>query len=237
MKFALPMGLDSKMFAPLAVTFVIGTFFISTTATQEPSEPCEEFVTNAESQYELVATSHAPYSDDRPKEMKKLRAGLANNASKCRQHAPTMVLMATISLESYDNSKALKYAKLAVKADPNSAAANERLGGVLTLYGLFDTGIPHLEKAARLDPTQPQYVVSLCSNYEMAGRYQEAVTACSEAFSMLTTPAERAPAHYVRARAYTRLGMTIEAGRDFEAAKQAGFDGAWFYSDEHLGRR
>ena len=147
-----------------------------------------------------------------------------------------MLLMTSLCVEAYDNSRALKYAKLAVAADASSADANAALGFVLGLRGSYRKGLSYLQKAVELDPADYKYRMRLCADYEMAGRYRKAVEACTATISLTATPEGKASAWYVRGRAYEALMKFAKAKEDFEAAKQVGSNAAWFYSDEHLGK-
>ena len=172
---------------------------------QDKNSVCDEFHAQLESQFELRRRKFVPYSDDRPAQMRKLLRVWLKNASNCQQHVPMMLLMTSLCVEAYDNSRALKYAKLAVAADASSADANAALGFVLGLRGSYRKGLSCLQKAVELDPADYKYRMRLCADYEMAGRYRKAVEACTAAISLTATPEGKASAWYVRGRAYEAL--------------------------------
>lgn len=139
--------------------------------------------------------------------------------------------MATINMEAFNNKGALEYAKAAVSADPSDPEANNILGTVYGLLGDFSMGLPYLEKAALIEPKLNR---DLCSNYEMAGYYDKAIDACTKAIQAEDDRNLQAPSLYVRGRAYRSLNMLSKAEADIALAKELGFDGDQYYTQEHM---
>ncbi len=80
---------------------------------------------------------------------------------------------------------AVAEAKQAVQLNPYDALANNVLGGVLSLSATrFEEGIPALERALLLSPTDPQsplYLTQLALSHLCVGRYDKAVEYAREA--------------------------------------------------------
>ena len=154
------------------------------------------------------------------------------------QHCPgeqsrVLALMANIEIIRGENEKALAHARLAEELDPDIWETNASLGDVLTLRGDFERGLSHTEKASRLAPKNIYLQYNLCTTYEVAKHYQQALAACTAVIET-GEPSVLGPALYVRARAYKAIGQVDKAEVDFKRSKTVGYDGAKHYSKEHL---
>jgi tetratricopeptide (TPR) repeat protein len=153
---------------------------------------------------------------------------------RCPDDKPRLLaLLANIEIVRGENDNALVHAKSAEGLDANIWETNAALGDTLTLRGNYIEGLIYLEKASRLAPKNIFLKYNLCTNYEMARHYREAIAACTEVIET-AQPKVLGPALYVRARAYEAIGDIDKADRDFKRSKAEGFDGGKYYSKEHL---
>lgn len=83
-------------------------------------------------------------------------------------------MLALVMISAGSESPALPYAKRAAAAGPSVAVA-QYVYGLLLAHAGDARGIPYLEAAAKLDPTNVEYHIALASAYSRFGRYQDAV--------------------------------------------------------------
>ena len=80
---------------------------------------------------------------------------------------------------------AVAEAKRAIQLNPHNADANNMMGGSLSLASArYEEGIPWLERALQLNPSDPQhqvFVINLALAHLGAGRYDEAIRLAREA--------------------------------------------------------
>ncbi len=219
------------------IAFIFTTFLLIPTQSSLAGDSsqfknCDDFYSFASDSYQKFIEVSGDDYDARLKRMKALRLILIEEAYRCSGHGESMKLMARININAFNNKTALEYAKAAVAASPDDAEANNILGTIYSLLGGYEFGIPYLEKAASLDPSLTR---DLCSNYEMAGQYQNAIKACTNSIENEDNEMIKASSIYVRGRAYKALNITDKAEDDFSRAKQLGYDGEQFYAPEHLG--
>jgi tetratricopeptide (TPR) repeat protein len=151
----------------------------------------------------------------------------------CSGEPLLLALMSNVLVNLGENKRALPYAKRAVALNPERWETNEALGSVLTFLGDHEHGLAYLSEASRLAPENIYLRFNICSEYEMAKQYHKAVGVCTEVIES-GDPKVTGPALYVRARAYEGLGELDKAKLDFKKSKEEGFNGARFYSKEHL---
>ena len=155
--------------------------------------------------------------------------------SVCSTSAQLNSLMAETQVSLGKNEEGLEYARAAYAADAESWEANHALGFILSIGGECDAGIPYLEKAAESSPRKNEILLNVCSTYESCGIYKEAISSCAAVLKSGDATL-KGPAFYIRARAYKAIGKSKEAEEDFYQAREAGFNGAQYYSEEHYGR-
>src|SRR5208283_2198968 len=80
---------------------------------------------------------------------------------------------ALLAAGSYEASQ--KAFQMATELDPKSAFAELGLGRSLADQSKLDNAAPHFRKAAELDPARRDALLELASNYETAGKPDEAV--------------------------------------------------------------
>jgi tetratricopeptide (TPR) repeat protein len=160
---------------------------------------------------------------------RKLQATLNN----CNTNGLLLALMAETQITLGENLKAVTYGRLAVTFSPDAWVANWALGNALTLVAEYKEGLQYLEKASKLQPSNINLKFGLCSNYEMARQYRKAIKTCTSVASESTGNTKNASI-YVRARAYSAIGEHKKAKLDYDFAKNAGYEGAKYYSLEHL---
>ncbi len=81
------------------------------------------------------------------------------------------------ALESWktgDIESAMTFFQAAIKADPNDPASRLSYGRLLVLMTAYDEAWPQLERAAQLDPENPQVWVELMSFYERNQLFERA---------------------------------------------------------------
>jgi predicted Zn-dependent protease len=162
---------------------------------------------------------------------RKIEASLSG----CSSSAQLNSLMAETQVSLGKNKDGLKYARAAYAADAESWEANHALGFVLSLGGQCNAGFPYLEKAADSSPQKYEILLNICSTYESCGKFQEAIFSCTEVLESKEASL-LGPAFYIRARAYKAMGMLEAADKDFYQARDAGFEGDQYYTEEHYGR-
>ena len=127
-------------------------------------------------------------------------SSLANNA------------LATLHLHMREHAKALAAGKRATFLAPNDGLAVATYGFVLQKANNPEKSIRQLERALRLNPFAPAWVVeSLGESYVMAGRHQEAITMYQKALQLQSSGAVAGDAHLGLALAYDALGRHDEA--------------------------
>ena len=83
-------------------------------------------------------------------------------------------MVAVVMIGAGSESPALPYAKRAAAAGPSVAVA-QYVYGVLLAHAGDARGIPYLETAGKLDPTNMEYHIALASAYSRFGRYRDAI--------------------------------------------------------------
>lgn len=197
--------------------------------------------TRCDEVYAHLLKKYSEYSFENQDNMapsKRFLAGLETEVlsaiKACPQEKPLLLAMlANIDITQGENDKALEHARLAEELDPSIWETNAALGDVLMLSGDYVNGLPYLEKASRLSPKNIFLRSNLCSNYEMAKRYQKAINVCTEVIESGDRKVS-GPALFVRARAYKAMGQTDKAEIDLKRSREVGFDGTKWYSREHL---
>lgn len=168
-------------------------------------------------------------------QLSSLAKKIETSLSGCSSSAQLNSLMAETQVSLGKNEEGLKYARAAYAADAESWEANHALGFVLSLGGQCNAGIPYLEKAAESSPKGCENLLNVCSTYVSCDKYQEAIISCTEVLESEDVSLH-GPAFYIRARAYKAMGMRKAADEGFNQARDAGFEGAQYYTEEHYGR-
>jgi len=174
-----------------------------------------------------------------PQKAHKQLIGLASEIESavlsCAKSAKLNSLMALVQITLGENGLAIKYAEKALSQDSNSWEANNAYGTALSLNGQENKGLFYLEKSVDLAPLNTNLLINLCSSYESAGKYNKAIIYCGRAIK-LNDANVNGSAHYIRARAYNAINNTELAQQDFSKAKELGFEGSKFYSEEHYAK-
>ena len=168
-------------------------------------------------------------------QLSQLARKIETSLSGCSTSAQLNSLMAETQVSLGKNEEGLKYARTAYAADAESWEANQALGFILSLGGECDAGITYLEKAAESSPRKYENLLNVCSTYESCGIYKEAISSCTAVLKN-GDAALHGPAFYIRARAYKAIGKSMEAEEGFYQAREMGFEGAQYYTEEHYGR-
>jgi tetratricopeptide (TPR) repeat protein len=107
------------------------------------------------------------------------------------------------------HEQALVEAERAIALDPNDAHSYEMLADILTFAGRPEEASGILEKALRLNPTFPAFLLAdLGLAYQLTGRYEEALAALKKA---LPLNPNLLPTHEILAVTYGELGREEEA--------------------------
>src|SRR4029077_12462011 len=101
----------------------------------------------------------------------------------------------------------------AARLDPNNPGIRRELAGAYAAHGRADDAFGELLAALLIDSRDGQAHAGIGQLYLDAGRDAEAVTAFNRALELLP---DRYETRYGLATAYTRLGRTAEAAREFE---------------------
>ena len=83
-------------------------------------------------------------------------------------------MVALVMIGAGSESQALPYAQRAAAQGPSIAVA-QYVYGLLLAHAGQASGIPHLETAGKLDPSNVEYHIALASAYSRFGRYSDAV--------------------------------------------------------------
>ena len=114
----------------------------------------------------------------------------------------------------------------AVRTQPNSADAYNRLGRVLTQHGRAAEAVVYLEQALRLQRDFPEAHDNLAKALVLVARHDEAVASCNEALRLRPSDANY----------HSNLGMVLSVmGRVDEAL--AAFQVALWHNPDHTGAR
>jgi tetratricopeptide (TPR) repeat protein len=101
----------------------------------------------------------------------------------------------------------------AARLDPNNPGIRRELAGAYAAHGRTDDAFGELLAALLIDSRDGQAHAGIGQLYLDAGRDAEAVNAFNRALELLP---DRYETRYALATAYTRLGRTAEAAREFE---------------------
>lgn len=168
------------------------------------------------------------YENDR---YQKALAVLTSGLDSCASDVGFLLLMSDVYMSLGDNNNALKYAEEALSQDQYNALANHSVGNLLILTGDYTRGLEYLKKSVSLDSTNQLMKFNLCSSLELVERYNEAVEICSQ---LVEAGFQKGPALFVRGRSYEALGMQDKARKDYDEAKQLGYELLPYYSEQHL---
>jgi len=120
--------------------------------------------------------------------------------------------LAILHLYKEEYAEAVAVAERAVFLAPSDGGAVAVYGFVLQKANYAEKSVQQLERALRLDPFAPIWVVeSLCESYVMAGRYEDALAQCQKAQQLKPKGPIAADIHLDLACAYDGLGRNDEA--------------------------
>jgi tetratricopeptide (TPR) repeat protein len=117
-----------------------------------------------------------------------------------------------------DTAGAIEAFARAARLDPNNANLRRELAGAYAAGGREDDAFGELIAALLIDSRDGQAHVSIGQLDLDAGRNAEAVTAFNRALEAMP---DRYETRYALATAYTRLGRTADAAREFELFERA----------------
>jgi cellulose synthase operon protein C len=122
--------------------------------------------------------------------------------------------IAELSLRSYDDEQAVEYARLALKQNPDDAAAHGRLGDVWVKMQRYEEAIREYREALDLDPRSFQYAMALAGLLAGQGQRREALKLYEEVIDRSSDESQ------VLAAGRKGLGLARE-DQDLEALENA----------------
>jgi tetratricopeptide (TPR) repeat protein len=120
-----------------------------------------------------------------------------------------------------ENAKLERALRKAVEHQPGSFDANHQLGKLLVAEGKAREGLPYLEQAFRLNPSNYQNAYELAVARADSGDYERART---DVRALLTAQnesrQERAELHHLLGEADEKLGNSLEAVKEYQRAAE-----------------
>jgi tetratricopeptide (TPR) repeat protein len=165
---------------------------------------------------------------------KQLASFIIKKLQDCPNEPKLYSMLSDLYISFGQNDKALKTANRAIELWPTSWEANFSFSTALSLTGNSSESISYLKKAIDLAPPENKehLLANLCSVLEFSKQYEQAIDACT---NLINTSKQHRPfGYYARGRSMAALGKNEEAKKDYSKAKELGFSGEWWYSDEHL---
>ena len=151
---------------------------------------------------------------------------------RCNGFANLHTLLAGTYICIGKNLLALSHSKIATELDPSSWESNHTHGTALLLTGEFKQGISYLEKSISLNPENNSLLLNLCSSYELVKEFKKAIATCTDVIN-INNPELSKSAYYIRGLSYKFINQKENAERDFKKAKELGFDGGKYYSQNN----
>jgi tetratricopeptide (TPR) repeat protein len=111
-----------------------------------------------------------------------------------------------------------KYLRDAAARQPDDFDANFRLGKLLVEQAKPQEGLPYLEKAFRLNPTEVSSAYELALAFADSGDYKEARTHVRALLAKEKSAQQNAELHHLLADADEKLGDPLEAVREYQRA-------------------
>jgi tetratricopeptide (TPR) repeat protein len=120
-----------------------------------------------------------------------------------------------------ENAAAQKSLREALERQPESFDANHRLGAWLVAEGKARDGLPYLERASRLNPSDYENIYELALARADSGDYERARTEVRNliAAQNRSTP-EKAEPHHLLGEADEKLGNPVEAVQEYQRAAE-----------------
>jgi tetratricopeptide (TPR) repeat protein len=119
--------------------------------------------------------------------------------------------------------------KIELAAHPDEFFANYYLGVICAMQRKWEPAIPLLEKAAQLQPKNPDPYFQLGQAYQSTGKHEAAIEALKKSIALTPSPDHNdhqvAAAHYQLAQSLLRTGRTEEGEKEMQTAAELKTEG------------